>query len=535
MSPPVALTKRWKKIKKRCSFSGSDRLVRSKSFTEQDLDRGDYEENGEEVEEQDASMGDKYLTVGGRDISGKFQGLKEKISQWNYDLKKRRSSDNLTIQSEKLGHKFERDLCIGATEHNCDEDKDMFVMASPKTHTATVKSAVVKSSNAEFCTPIMSKSFSKVSTKSNSRGQSPWSSPSPSPPANDQLEGRRTSLHIESSYHSQRNNDSYHSHGSLCQDQDSGYDGFCPEKSIYSTGSSDTSSVLSSEGSADISNSYRGDSSLEIYSRGRTSRPRPTPIYEKHEDYSDLLIKDSGSHYGTVVSSRAQIAQATVVNLVKSSTPKKSCGPMFIDEPPPLPPRPPAYRGKVEESTSTVPPIVPNSKPKGKVIKQGAISLPRKRSEFQENAKRRGSYHDNNKGDDTKLVIEDNEKVSEGSKFCTLPRQRKNQTYSIKNVVFEKGPGKKSLGFTVVGGKDSPKGSIGIYVKSIFPNGQAVGLLNEGDEIFSVNGSSVAGLTHSQAIGMFKEVKVGKIMVTLGRREQTGLKKQVVSLETDQC
>ena len=68
----------------------------------------------------------------------------------------------------------------------------------------------------------------------------------------------------------------------------------------------------------------------------------------------------------------------------------------------------------------------------------------------------------------------------ESSKFCTLPRQRKSQSYSIKNVTFEKGPGKKSLGFTVVGGKDSPKGSIGIYVKSIFPNGQAVGLLKEG-------------------------------------------------------
>jgi len=392
----------------------------------------------------------------------------------------------------------------------------------------------VISSNSDYCNPVMSKSVTKRSSKSNSRGQSPWSSPSPSPPVSDHSEGRRGSLHIEGSYQSQRNNDSYNSHGSLCQDQDSGYDGFCPEKSIYSTGSSDTSSVLSSEGSADISNSYR-DSSLEIYSRGRNSRPRPTPIYEKHEDYSDLLKNDSSSQYGTVVSPRTQIAKATVVNLVKSSTPKKSNGPMFIDEPPPLPPRPPAYRGKVEDSITPIPPVVPNSKPKGKIIKQGAISLPRKRTEFQEHARRRGSYHDNPPGDDTKLVIEDNEKVSEGSKFCTLPRQRKNQTYSIKNVVFEKGPGKKSLGFTVVGGKDSPKGSIGIYVKSIFPNGQAVGLLNEGDEIFSVNGTSVAGLTHSQAIGMFKEVKVGKIMVTLGRREHIGLKKQVVSLETDQC
>ena len=36
MSPPsTGLAKRWKKIKKRCSFSSSDKLVRSKSFTEQ--------------------------------------------------------------------------------------------------------------------------------------------------------------------------------------------------------------------------------------------------------------------------------------------------------------------------------------------------------------------------------------------------------------------------------------------------------------------------------------------------------------------
>ena len=34
-----------------------------------------------------------------------------------------------------------------------------------------------------------------------------------------------------------------------------------------------------------------------------------------------------------------------------------------------------------------------------------------------------------------------------------------------------------------------------------------------------MNGRSVAGLTHSEAIGMFKETKVGSIAVTLGRRE----------------
>ncbi|KYQ55102.1 hypothetical protein ALC60_06105 [Trachymyrmex zeteki] len=47
------------------------------------------------------------------------------------------------------------------------------------------------------------------------------------------------------------------------------------------------------------------------------------------------------------------------------------------------------------------------------------------------------------------------------SKFCTLPRRPRNTVSTFLTVLFEKGAGKKSLGFTIVGGRDSPKGSIG--------------------------------------------------------------------------
>lgn len=47
------------------------------------------------------------------------------------------------------------------------------------------------------------------------------------------------------------------------------------------------------------------------------------------------------------------------------------------------------------------------------------------------------------------------------STFCTLPRRPRSTISTFHTVVFEKGSGKKSLGFTIVGGRDSPKGSIG--------------------------------------------------------------------------
>ena len=326
---------------------------------------------------------EKYLTVGSRD-AGKFHGLKEKIAQWNSDLKKRRSTDNLSVlvpAQPQLHHTIERS---GRVERKLSfrdvGEGDMFVVASAQPSNC-VKSAVVISSSSAGQTPR------KPAAAAGGRERSPWSSPSPSPPASDR-------------------HDSYTSQHSLYHDQDSGYDGFCPEKSIYSTGSSDTSSVMGQDSGgsplslADNSTNEQDSVSYEIYSRTRV-RPRPTPIYEKHQDYSD--IKRDYSQYGTL-SPRAVIAQATVVNLVKTQ-----------EVPPPLPPRP------LSRDTDPALPPPPRSKPKSAMILSGAISLPRRRDQFREAARRRGSYHDafNKENKELGQEVEPEEKVRL-TWFCVL-------------------------------------------------------------------------------------------------------------------
>lgn len=111
------------------------------------------------------------------------------------------------------------------------------------------------------------------------------------------------------------------------------------------------------------------------------------------------------------------------------------------------------------------------------------------------------------------------EEEEEESKFCTLPRNG-GSAFTICQITFHKGPGYKALGFSIVGGTDSPKGSIGIYVKTIFPNGQAAdsGTLKEGDEILTVNGTVLHGLSHQEAIGVFKKIRMGSVLLHVGRR-----------------
>nr|XP_033334409.1 uncharacterized protein LOC117225184 isoform X1 [Megalopta genalis] len=114
----------------------------------------------------------------------------------------------------------------------------------------------------------------------------------------------------------------------------------------------------------------------------------------------------------------------------------------------------------------------------------------------------------------------DNSGSQSVSNFCTLPRRPRSTLSTFLTVVFQKGPGKKSLGFTIVGGSDSPKGSIGIFIKSVLPGGQAAedGRLRAGDEILAVNGHVCHDLTHRKAVQLFRNTKTGPVALHLCRR-----------------
>ncbi|XP_046662002.1 multiple PDZ domain protein-like isoform X2 [Homalodisca vitripennis] len=82
-----------------------------------------------------------------------------------------------------------------------------------------------------------------------------------------------------------------------------------------------------------------------------------------------------------------------------------------------------------------------------------------------------------------------------------------------RTVVLERGP--DGLGFSIVGGHQSPYGDLPIYVKTVFAAGVAAGGgLRHGDQILAVDGLSMQGLTHQQAVAVLKRAQ-GTVTLTI--------------------
>ncbi|XP_072315432.1 multiple PDZ domain protein isoform X2 [Eucyclogobius newberryi] len=84
----------------------------------------------------------------------------------------------------------------------------------------------------------------------------------------------------------------------------------------------------------------------------------------------------------------------------------------------------------------------------------------------------------------------------------------------FKSINLERGP--DGLGFSIVGGHGSPHGDLPIYVKTVFGKGAAAedGRLKRGDQIMAVNGQSLDGVTHEEAVGILKRTK-GTVTLTV--------------------
>uniref|UniRef100_A0A8C2BH89 PDZ domain-containing protein n=1 Tax=Cyprinus carpio TaxID=7962 RepID=A0A8C2BH89_CYPCA len=117
-------------------------------------------------------------------------------------------------------------------------------------------------------------------------------------------------------------------------------------------------------------------------------------------------------------------------------------------------------------------------------------------------------------GEDIRAASQDYASIN-CSLFCQKGVWEKNGLNSIclfcisspqfQTITLERGSA--GLGFSIVGGFGSSHGDLPIYVKNIFPKGAAVedGRLRRGDQLLTVNGQNLEGVTHSEAVELLRQ------------------------------
>ena len=223
-----------------------------------------------------------------------------------------------------------------------DDDDEVFVTADPiMTNSSVVKSAMIVSA---YCTTTRA-STKKAKNKKTNNVSTLMPAASPSPTTNS-----------EDNCSDPGNNSSNLSHtsGISIHDQDSGYDGYCPDKSLNSLGSSESPSMTEDViNTSTTSHGSQGSHAIYGHLGLAKSRNRPQSVYEKQFGPVQQCLQAAEDHQNTLYSNRSHIvAQATVVNLVKTSNnvvglpetpPVRPLPPRELEHggiPPPLPPRP---------------------------------------------------------------------------------------------------------------------------------------------------------------------------------------------------
>ncbi|XP_033212509.1 PDZ domain-containing protein 2-like [Belonocnema kinseyi] len=127
---------------------------------------------------------------------------------------------------------------------------------------------------------------------------------------------------------------------------------------------------------------------------------------------------------------------------------------------------------------------------------------------------------------------DESEMLTGMKKFYMIRKRSSDLTPTLKRITnlpgnlltiqFEEASSKK-LGFSIAGGSDCSRGSMGIFVKNIEPEGQAAeeGKLHNGDEIWAVNGIFLEGFTRERAKNIIKAAKVRRMILHVGRRGVT--------------